>query len=182
MGCKQQRACENNKFFNFFRDSSQFHKLDQCKPNLQKNNSSVCRQCCDHKLDDPDTPDDSCALNFMELANIDRGLWNSDQTKKDLPPNHPGSSGKDRRNMFKLVNQLRTDNKFNDATDWIDPNDSRYVNDEASAKAMPRLLTDFVKDLNDGRYNKPDIISPDLEGIKNGDRHLDDDYQNKLGW
>lgn len=55
MGCKQHRACENNKANNFVGTNPRMH---QCKPKtLSTSTPSVCRQCCDKNS--------NCAINFL---------------------------------------------------------------------------------------------------------------------
>lgn len=55
MGCKQHRACYNNKANNF---KGTTPSQNQCRPALKKEGSlSVCRQCCDK--------DTHCAINYL---------------------------------------------------------------------------------------------------------------------
>jgi hypothetical protein len=144
MRCKQHRACETNKYFNFYRKKHEFDleagyprfdKKDQCRPKVEQD-ESVCRQCCDRDLVTWEA-DPYCGLEFMKRPELDvtknifnRLWWGTDQTNAVLPPPaiDAGWSGKDRKKMFKLVNEKREAGYFNDATDWVDPNDSRYPN------------------------------------------------------
>ena len=135
MGCKQHRACDNNKRNNFVVDALTPNADDQCKPDAtDAGTNSVCRQCCDRDRD--------CGLSLVS-ANAGEGPsrdgWDEDLADHELPARGPG--GKNRKSMFKnLVGDY-------------DPNDTRYTG----------TLTDFIPDPNDSRYDPDDPRHQDVD-------------------